>query len=97
MVGARLSNVRERRAAALYYRVRGHRFTVVVPDAPVPEVENDVVPTGLRPVGGGQLYYRDVSGYRVPVRRHGGLTYAFTGDLDREELMRLAAEARVTR
>jgi hypothetical protein len=37
-----------------------------------------------------------VRGYPVPVRREAGLTYAFTGDADRETMLRLAAQARVT-
>ncbi len=90
LVGARLSNVRERRAAALYYDYHGRRMTVVVTDAPVAEA------TGAAEVAAeGSVTYRDVRGYAVPVRREAGLTYAFTGDLARDELLRLAASARV--
>lgn len=89
LVGARLSNVRERQAAALYYDVEGHRVTVVVTDAPVESAGEQVE------VGGRQLTYRDVHGYAVPVREHAGIRYAFTGDLDREQLLQLAASARV--
>ncbi len=89
LVGARLSNVRERQAAALYYDVEGHRVTVVVTDAPVESAGEEVE------VGGRQLMFRDVHGYAVPVREHAGIRYAFTGDLDREQLLRLAAGARV--
>ncbi|MBO6938857.1 MAG: zf-HC2 domain-containing protein [Deltaproteobacteria bacterium] len=89
LVGARLSNVRERQAAALYYDVEGHRVTVVVTDAPVESAGEEVE------VGGRQLIYRDVHGYAVPVREHAGIRYAFTGDLDREQLLQLAASARV--
>jgi anti-sigma factor (TIGR02949 family) len=89
LVGARLSNVRERQAAALYYDVEGHRVTVVVTDAPVESAGEAVE------VGGRQLIYRDVHGYAVPVREHAGIRYAFTGDMDREQLLQLAASARV--
>lgn len=88
LVGARLSNVRERRAAALYYELRGgQRLTVVVTDANVAE--------GVEGAGRQGVIVRDVRGYPVGVRIHGGLTYAFTGDVDRETLARLAASARV--
>jgi len=89
LVGARLSNVRERQAAALYYDIEGHRVTVVVTDAPIESAAEEVE------VGGRQLMFRDVRGYAVPVREHAGIRYAFTGDLDREQLLRLAATARV--
>lgn len=92
LVGARLSNVRARRAAALYYEtLAGQRLTVVVTDA---DVEDEAVQP-LR-FGDRSLFYRDVRGYPVPVRREAGLTYAFTGDVDRDTLVRLAAQARVT-
>ncbi|MEO0326515.1 MAG: hypothetical protein AAF447_26450, partial [Myxococcota bacterium] len=91
LVGARLSNVRERRAAALYYDYRGRRMTVVVTDALVGDAAG-----ADGDVQGDSLTYRDVRGYAVPVRREAGLTYAFTGDLEREELLQLAASARVS-
>jgi anti-sigma factor RsiW len=91
LVGARLSNVRDRRAAALYYRIHGRRFTVVVFDAPGIE-QVDRVRLGDR-----ELFYGQVGGYTVPVRRHAGLNYAFAGDVDRRTLLHLAATARVHR
>ena len=91
LVGARLSHVREQRAAALFYEVQGRRVTVVVFPSP------DGVPAGA-PVrlGNNDLFYGSVRGYAVPVRQHDGLSYAFTGDMDRDSLMRLAASARVS-
>lgn len=92
LVGARLSNVRERTAAALYYELNsGQRLTVVVTDADVSadEDEEEGNPVGQR------VIVRDVRGYPVGVRTHGGLTYAFTGDVDRDTLQNLAASARV--
>ena len=47
-------------------------------------------------LGNHDLFYGSARGYAVPVRQHEGLSYAFTGDLDRESLMRLAASARVS-
>jgi len=88
LIGARLSNVRERRAAALYYELQGgRRLTVVVTDANVA--------AGIEGARRQGVVVRDVQGYPVGVRTHGGLTYAFTGDVDRETLARLAASARV--
>ncbi|MCA9601689.1 MAG: zf-HC2 domain-containing protein [Polyangiales bacterium] len=90
LVGARLSNVRDHRAAALYYNVRGNRLTVVVFEAAPSE------PLGPRTrYMGRELYLSQVGGYTVPVVRRGQVTYAFTGDVDRDTLLRLAAAARV--
>ena len=92
LVGARLSNVRDRRAAALYYDVHGQRVTVVVfPSEGVSASQG----AERMQFGGSEIVFRTVRGYSVPVREHDGLTYAFTGDLAREDLVRLAASARV--
>jgi anti-sigma factor RsiW len=92
LVGARLSNVRDRRAAALYYNVGGQRLTVVLFDGSAP------VDTGAQRARmlGQDLVYRQVHGYTVPVRNQDGINYAFTGDMDRQSLLHLAATARVT-
>lgn len=90
LVGARLSNVRERRAAALYYELGGQRVTVVVTDAEVAEDDGEAIQVGSQ-----QLRYGEALGRQVPVRREAGLNYAFTGDVDQETLLRLAASARV--
>ncbi|MDQ3037273.1 MAG: zf-HC2 domain-containing protein [Myxococcota bacterium] len=102
LLGARLSNVRERDAAAFYYEVRGHRVTVVVFEPPARSAFAGAMPgqpfVGAQHVNvhGRDLYYRQVRGYTVPVRQYDGLTYAFTGDLDRQAMIQLAASARVT-
>lgn len=91
LVGARLSNVRERDAAAFYYQVHGHRVTVMVFEPP-PDAFHGADHVRMQ---GHDLYYRTVHGYTVPMMQMGGLTYAFTGDLDRDAMIRLAASARV--
>ncbi len=90
LVGARLSNVRERQAAALFYDLQGHRVTVVVTDASVVEDDGEELQVGSR-----RIRYRELQGHRVPVRVEAGLSYAFTGDVDQQTLLRLAASARV--
>lgn len=101
LLGARLSNVRERDAAAFYYEVGGHRVTVLVFEPPRGAALTGPMPSqpfvGAQRVNvhGRELYYRQVRGYTVPVRQHDGLTYAFTGDLDRQAMIQLAASARV--
>ncbi|AKF06256.1 putative transmembrane anti-sigma factor [Sandaracinus amylolyticus] len=96
LLGARLSNIRERDAAAFYYDVRGHRVTVVVFERPQRAMPVQIFSGAQRvSLHGRELYYRQVRGYTVPVVEHDGLTYAFTGDLDRQTMIQLAASARV--
>lgn len=89
LIGARLSNVRERDAAAFYYRVHGHRVTVMVFEPP-PDTFRGAEHVRM---DGQDLYYRTVHGYTVPMMQMGGLTYAFTSDLDRDAMFHLAASA----
>ncbi|NOY91140.1 MAG: hypothetical protein GXP55_08000 [Deltaproteobacteria bacterium] len=94
LVGARLSNIRDRRAAALYYDANGQRVTMVVLDSPPPALFSGAARVLAR---GHEVYYRDVHGYTVPIRRQHGLTYLFTGDLARPALLDLVASAHVGR
>ncbi len=101
-VGGRVSNVGAHRAAELYYSVGDSRLTLVV-FQPSPSVrsalreDGDVSTWGGRRerVGERTVTYRTVRGYTVPVFQHGDVAYAFTGDLDRAQLLRLAAAARL--
>lgn len=90
LVGARLSNVREREAAALYYDVGGQRVTVLVFRRPA-----NYGNVRMETVAGRSVYLGHVRRHRVPVVEHGGLTYAFTGDIESERLVRLAAMSNV--
>jgi len=92
LVGARLSSFHDRRAAALYYDAAGRRVTMVVMDSPPPALLTGASRVLAR---GHEVYYRDVHGYTVPIRRQHGLTYMFTGDLTRPALLDLAASAHV--
>jgi anti-sigma factor RsiW len=89
-VGARYVRVGAWPAAALYYNHGGRRVTLLVFQSP------EIVQNAHRThVGGRELYYHDVGGNVVTIRRHDGVNYAFFGDLDRPVLFRLAASARV--
>ena len=93
LVGARISNVSDREAAAFYYTVRGRRVTVMVFEPP-DGLDRVAQRTNVR---GQNMYYGQAHGYTVPVVQHNGLSYAFTGDLDSRSLMQLAATARLGR
>ena len=89
-VGARYIEVGTRPAAALYYSHGDRRMTLLVFQSP------ELVRSARRTeVGGRELYYHDVGENVVTIRRHGGVNYAFFGDLDRPMLFELAANARV--
>ena len=89
-VGARYINVGAHPAAALYYNHGGRRVTLLVFQSP------EIVQNARRThVGGRELYYHDVGGNVVTIRQHGGVNYAFFGDIDRPVLFELAANARV--
>jgi hypothetical protein len=45
-------------------------------------------------VGNRIVTYDDVQNYTVPIFEHNGVVYAFTGDLDKASLLRLAGSAR---
>ena len=90
LVGARYIMVGNRPAAALFYNHHGHRITLLVFDSP--ELMRNARRTEVR---GRELYYHDVGGRVVTIRKHGGVNYAFFGDLDRPMLFELAANARV--
>lgn len=92
LVGARISNVREQDAAAFYYDVDGHRVTVIVFEPPADVREMRFGAQRAR-VGNQDVYYRQVHGYTVPMVQADGLTYAFTGDLDSQSMIQLAAHA----
>jgi len=89
-MGARYIKVGTRPAAALYYNHGGRRVTLLVFQSP--ELMQNAHRTR---VGGHELYYHDVGGNVVTIRQHGGVNYAFFGDLDRPALFQIAASARV--
>ena len=89
-IGARYIKVGAHPAAALFYNRGGRRVTLLVSQSP--EIVRNA---HLTHVGGREVYYYDVGGNVVTIRQHGGVNYAFFGDLDRRVLFQLAANARV--
>jgi anti-sigma factor RsiW len=100
-LGARVSHIRDRQAAKLYYSVGDSRLTSVVFQSPpsLQHVLHDdqlVARWGHRMrVGGRVVTYQNVHGYTVPIIEHDGIAYAFTGDLDQRRLLQLVASAKL--
>ncbi len=91
LIGARISSIRDREAAAFYYDVHGRRVTVLVFERPAPI--GRVVHQAH--VQGRGIIYGQARGYTIPLVEHRGLTYAIAGDLDSRSLLQLAASAHV--
>lgn len=91
LLGARISNVRDRMAAALYYDVGGRRVTVFVFDSSLlPRSSYGLV---HRTVGNQNLYVGEAHGYTVTIAERGGVAYALTTDLPPQDAVRIAASA----
>lgn len=91
LVGARLSNVRDQMAAALYYDVDGRRMTVFVFD-------HALMPRGGDPAAvmhGRPVYVTSSHGYTVTFTEQQGVGYAIASDLPPQECARIVARAEV--
>lgn len=91
LVGARLSNVRDRQAATLYYDVGGRRVTVIVFEPQ--DVSFDG--TARTQIAGREVLYGSSRGYNVAIVRRNGVAYALSSDLDQRAMLRLAAAANI--
>lgn len=102
LLGARVSHIGDRQAVKLYYGMGDSRLTTVVFQA-TPSVhellsnEHVALRQGVHRerIGSRVVSYQKVRGYTVPMIEHDGVVYAFTGDLDQRQLLRLVASARV--
>jgi len=102
LVGARIGHVRNQRAAELVYRMGDRRLTMVV-FAATPELtpylrhDDDDSAVGLhrQRIGNRLVAYYNVNNYTVPIVEHDGIAYAFTGDLDRNELLQLVGSVKL--
>jgi anti-sigma factor RsiW len=102
LLGARISHVHNQRAAELVYRLGERRLTIVVFKAN-PELtpyllrDQDDSAVGLhhQRIGNRVVTYYNVQNYTVPIMEHDGIAYAFTGDLDRSELLQLVGSAKL--
>lgn len=89
LVGGRISNVGDRRAAQLLYHLQGRRITVVVFDGQGVPIQ------GASPLQAGPrtIYVGESHGYPVAVWHQGGVAYAASSDLPRGDFVRLVASA----
>ena len=89
LVGARVARVHEQRTVSFMYQFHGSRVSVLVFDPTQIPVEA----RQRRDVGGRVVYLDGDRGYHVALVRDRGVGYAFTSDLDENDLLRLTSYA----
>jgi anti-sigma factor RsiW len=89
LVGARISNVRNQMAAALYYDVGGRRVTVFVFDGAL--MPRDNIEPSM--VDGRPVYVASSHGYTVTLTEQQGVGYAIATDMPPQESVRIVASA----
>lgn len=89
LLGARISNVRNQLAAALYYDVHGRRVTVFMFDGALMPRDN------VRPaiIDGRPVYVASSHGYTVTLMEQQGVGYAIATDMPPQESVRILASA----
>jgi anti-sigma factor RsiW len=85
LLGARLSNVREKQAAYVVYEVDGSKVSVLIFD------RHEKVPDSTARAGERGFY--NAGGYNVAVVEDQGVTYSITSDLSREDHVQLVNAA----
>lgn len=88
LVGARLSNLRDRDAAYLVYEVNGAKVSVFVFDPSLVELGTD---DGYQMVAGRKVYLDESGPYNVALFSDRGVGYAITGDVDQKTMLRLVS------
>ncbi|MDP3276348.1 MAG: zf-HC2 domain-containing protein [Deltaproteobacteria bacterium] len=93
LVGARISNVSDRMAAALYYDVEGRRVSVFMFDASV--LPRAFATDSLRPVrvNNQPAYLGYVHGYTVVISERAGVGYAVASDMPPDATLSIFARA----
>ena len=81
LLGARLSNVKERQAAYVVYEVDGKKMSVMAFDGrDIPRPSRD---------RGEPIYFENSSGYNVAVIEDNGITYSITSEMPQKEMVEL--------
>jgi anti-sigma factor RsiW len=94
LVGARISNVRDHMAAALFYDVAGRRVTVFVFDGSLLP-KQPAGPVFRTVVNNRQVFVGNAHGYTVAFSEHDGVGYAVASDLPPQDTIRIVAQAEI--
>jgi anti-sigma factor RsiW len=94
LVGARISNVRDHMAAALFYDVAGRRVTVFVFDASLLP-KQPAGPVFRTMVNNQPVFVGNAHGYTVAFSEHDGVGYAVASDLPPQDTIRIVGQAEI--
>lgn len=89
LLGGRIANIQDRRAAYLLYEVDGTRLSVMVFDGGGITVPADKI----RSIAGRDVMMLNNKGYEVAVLQDSGVTYALTSELPREKFIELLSHS----
>lgn len=92
LVGARISNVRDRMAAALYYDLGGRRVTVFVFDPSLLPSDQDPRVVRHMVANNRAMYVANAHGYSVAFTEYAGVGYALASDLPPQDAVRIAQQ-----
>jgi anti-sigma factor RsiW len=95
LVGARISTVQDRMAAALFYDVGGRRVTVFVFDGQLVPHENDGAVRRAELPNHQSVYIGNAHGYTVAFSEHDGVGYAVASDLPTQDTIRIVESAEI--
>jgi mycothiol system anti-sigma-R factor len=95
LVGGRLANVDQQRAAYALYDVGGSRLSVMMSHDDDARVE--FPPNRIERIQGHDVAFMNIRGYEVAVLRNNGITYTMTSDVSHDELVDLVHSALETK
>lgn len=89
LVGGRLANVNNQRAAYALYEVGGARLSVMMSH----DDEISVPTQNIETIQGRDVAFMNIRGYEVAILRNNGITYTMTSDVSHDELVDLVNSA----
>lgn len=92
LIGARISNVRDHMAAALYYDVGGRRVTVFVFDPSLLPKDEDARTVRRVVANNRPVYVANAHGYSVAFAEYEGVGYALASDLPPQDAVRIVQQ-----
>ena len=94
LLGARLSQIRDRQAAYVIYEAEGSKLSVMVFNPnPRKRVIRNIKNVRSKPTPRRPIYFQNAGGYNVAVVEDNGVTYSITSELTESEMVELVDAA----